>query len=65
MELTAIISPASEGGFTSWNPETGSSSQGDTRDEALANLVEATTLYLEEFPLSGRPRTVVTTFRIN
>ena len=65
MELTAIISPASEGGFTSWNPETGSSSQGDTRDEALTNLIEATTLYLEEFPLSGLPRTVVTTFRIN
>ena len=65
MELTAIISPAIEGGFTSWNPETGSASQGETQDEALTNLIEATTLYLEEFPLGGMPRTAVTTFRMN
>ncbi|MFM7095575.1 MAG: type II toxin-antitoxin system HicB family antitoxin [Actinomycetota bacterium] len=65
MELTAIISPANEGGFTSWNPETGSASQGETQDEALTNLIDATTLYLEEFPLSDMPRTAVTTFRIN
>jgi predicted RNase H-like HicB family nuclease len=32
------------------NPETGTTTQGDTVDEALANLKEATALYLEEFP---------------
>jgi predicted RNase H-like HicB family nuclease len=64
MELTAIISPANEGGFTSWNPETGSSSQGDTRDEALVNLIEATTLFLEEFPLRKPSRSIVTSFRV-
>jgi predicted RNase H-like HicB family nuclease len=31
-------------------PEAGTVSQGSTIDEALANLKEATELYLEEFP---------------
>ena len=31
-------------------PEVGTASQGDTIAEALANLKEATTLYLEAFP---------------
>ena len=30
-------------------PEVGTASQGDTIEEALANLKEATELYLEEF----------------
>ena len=33
-------------------PEVGTVSQGFTIDEAVANLKEATELYLEEFPLS-------------
>ena len=32
-------------------PEVGTESQGETVEEALANLKEATELYLEEFPL--------------
>ncbi len=32
-------------------PDIGTASQGDTIEEALANLKEATELYLEEFPL--------------
>jgi predicted RNase H-like HicB family nuclease len=32
-------------------PEVGTASQGQTLEEALANLKEATELYLEEFPL--------------
>ena len=35
-------------------PEVGTASQGDTLEEALANLKEATELYLEEFPLQRR-----------
>lgn len=31
-------------------PEVGAVSQGETIDEALANLKEATELYLDEFP---------------
>lgn len=32
-------------------PEVDTASQGDTIEEAIANLKEATELYLEEFPL--------------
>ncbi len=42
-------------------PEVGTASQGDTIEEALANLKEATTLYLEEFPLPKVTRRLVTT----
>ncbi|NIO68567.1 MAG: type II toxin-antitoxin system HicB family antitoxin [Anaerolineae bacterium] len=34
-------------------PEVGTVSQGYTIEEAVANLKEATELYLEEFPLSA------------
>jgi predicted RNase H-like HicB family nuclease len=66
MELTAVLTPAPEGGFVALNPETGSTSQGETIEEAVANLREATTLYLEEFPLpaSAGGRAVVTTFAV-
>jgi len=46
------------------NPETGTASQGETQAEALANLAEATELFLEEFPLTSSQRAVVTTFRV-
>lgn len=39
-------------------------SEGETQAEALSNLAEATSLYLEEFPLPLGERPVVTTFRI-
>ena len=66
MEFTAVLTPAEEGGFVALNPETGTTTQGDTIEEAVANLREATTLYLAEFPLasSGRGHPVVTTFTI-
>jgi len=35
-------------------PEVGTVSQGYTIEEALANLKEATELYLEEFPLKEK-----------
>ena len=50
MELTAILTPAPEGGYIASNPETGTTTQGETVEEALYNLREATELYLEEFP---------------
>jgi len=34
-------------------PEVGTVSQGYTVEEAIANLREATELYLEEFPITG------------
>lgn len=64
MEMTAVLIPAPEGGFVALNPETGSTSQGDTVEEAVANLREATELYLEEFPLSQAGRPFLTTFEV-
>ncbi len=43
-------------------PEVGTVSQGATVEEALANLKEATELYLEEFPLPETSRPLMTTF---
>jgi len=43
-------------------PEVGTASQGSTIEEALANLKEATELYLEEFPLPDVGRPLLTTF---
>ena len=43
-------------------PEVGTVSQGTTIEEALANLQEATELYLEEFPASVVSRALLTTF---
>ena len=43
-------------------PEVGTVSQGSTVEEAIANLREATELYLEEFPLPETRRTLLTTF---
>ena len=37
-------------------PEVGTVSQGTSIEEALANLSEATELYLEELPLPSQPR---------
>ncbi|MBE7537617.1 MAG: type II toxin-antitoxin system HicB family antitoxin [Opitutaceae bacterium] len=64
MTLSAVLSPAEEGGFVALNPETGTTTQGETIEEALANLREATELYLEEFPLSKGGRTLLTTFEV-
>ena len=64
MEMTAVLTPAEEGGFTALNPETGTTTQGDTVEEAIANLREATTLYLSEFPLPAHGHPLVTMFTV-
>lgn len=43
-------------------PEVGTVSQGYTIEEAIANLREATELYLEEFPLTEVTKPLMTTF---
>ena len=64
MTLTAVLTPASEGGYVALNPETGSTTQGETVDEALANLKEATELYLEEFPIVASGSSLFTTIEV-
>jgi predicted RNase H-like HicB family nuclease len=43
-------------------PEVGTVSQGETVETAVANLKEATELYLEEFPPENPGRPLVTVF---
>ena len=63
MQLTAIIYPDSD---TDWLvaecPEIGTASQGKTEAEALANLREATELYLESFPQTVKRTTAIRSF---
>jgi len=52
-------------GYSAYNPETGTTMQGESIEEALDNLREATALYLEEFPIfesTGAP--ILTTIQI-
>ena len=44
--------------------ETGTASQGETVEKAVANLKEATVLYLEEFPLKSGSHPILTTFEV-
>ncbi|HEV7672218.1 MAG TPA: type II toxin-antitoxin system HicB family antitoxin [Thermoanaerobaculia bacterium] len=62
MQLTAVLTHAEEGGFIALNPETGTTTQGESIEEALENLKEATTLYLLEFPLASSLPPLVTSF---
>ncbi|MCC6851058.1 MAG: type II toxin-antitoxin system HicB family antitoxin [Comamonadaceae bacterium] len=64
MELIAVLTSAEEGGFIALNPETGTTTQDETIEEAVANLREAIALYLSEFPLNKVGHPVVTTFTI-
>jgi predicted RNase H-like HicB family nuclease len=64
MTLTAVLTLDPDGGYIALNPETGTTTQGDSVPEALANLKEATELYLEEFPLETTSPALMTTFEV-
>jgi predicted RNase H-like HicB family nuclease len=65
MTLTAIIYPDSETDLlVAECPEIGTASQGHTEDEALANLREATELYIEAFPRVLKKSAAVRTFEL-
>ena len=64
MELTAVLTPAEEGGYVALNPETGTTTQGETVEQAVENLKQATALYLSEFPLPASGHPVVTMFSL-
>jgi len=50
--------------FVAECPEVGTVSQGKTKRKALANLKEATELYLEEFPLRKKVTIIKETFNV-
>ena len=64
MQATAVLTPAEEGGFVAFNPETGTTTQGETIEDALANLREAVELFIEEFPIKILGASFVTTFSV-
>ncbi len=64
MTLTAVLTPDPDGGYVAFNPETGTTTQGDSISDAVANLKEATELYLEEFPIRSTTPSLLTTFEI-
>ena len=50
--------------FVAECPEIGTASQGNSVEEAVSNLKEATELYLEEFPIAEREKPIITVFEI-
>jgi predicted RNase H-like HicB family nuclease len=65
MTLTAVIYPSGQNDWlVAHNPETGTMTQGKSFDEALANLKEATELYLSEFPVGTKGGAILTTFQV-
>ncbi len=64
MQLSAVLTPAEEGGYIAHNPETLTTSDGETIEEALANLKEAVELYLEDSPLRVRGNVILTTLSV-
>jgi len=63
MSFSAIIHKE-EDMYVAECPEVGTVSQGKTIEEALKNLKEATELYLEEFPLKGSEKPIMTVFEV-
>ena len=57
MRLTAIIMAVPKGGYVAQNPETGTTTQGETIAKAIANRKDATKLYLQKFPLASMGQT--------
>ena len=48
MKVKVVLEPSDEGGFTVYVPSLpGCISEGETQDEAMANIREAIELYLE------------------
>jgi predicted RNase H-like HicB family nuclease len=63
MKLSAVIHQEGDW-YIANNPETGTTTQGRTFDEALRNLREATELYLEEFTVEESAPAILTTFEV-
>ena len=61
--LTAVIHREDDW-YVAECPEVSTVSRGETIEEAVQNLKEATELYLEEFPLTNVPRSLLTTFEV-
>jgi predicted RNase H-like HicB family nuclease len=65
MQVSAVLTPAEEGGYVAFNPETGTTTQGETIEEALANLKQAVELFLEVEPFRVGGPPILTMLTIN
>lgn len=65
MQVTAILTPAKEGGYVGHNPETGTVSQGETVEQTLLNLREAVELYLQTSAVTFYGAPLVTTIEVS
>lgn len=63
MIFTAIIHKEQEL-YVAECPEVGTASQGDSIEDALRNLQEATEVYLEEFPIKVPAHPLITAFEV-
>jgi predicted RNase H-like HicB family nuclease len=55
-KFTAVLEPETDGGFSVYIPGLpGCNSQGNTREEAIANIREALSLYLEHLDANDQP----------
>lgn len=62
MNIQIVLEPSGEGGYTVYIPSLpGCVSEGETREEALANIKEAMELYLE--PVGADSRFILTSNR--
>ncbi len=64
-KMLTVVIQKDEDMFVAECPEVGTVSQGKTIEEAVANLKEATELYLEDFPLEEKNKPVVTFFEVS
>jgi predicted RNase H-like HicB family nuclease len=66
LHFTAVIYPDADSDWlVARNPETGTTTRGKTFEAALANLKEATQLFLSEFPQATKGRAILTTFEVS
>lgn len=64
MKTFSAVIQKEEDMYVATCPEVGTASQGKTVEEAIANLKEATELYLEEFSLEENSHPILTTFEV-
>jgi predicted RNase H-like HicB family nuclease len=63
--LSADLMPDKDGGYVAQNPETGTTTQGETMKESLENLRKAIELPLEEFPFDPPGKSFLTTIDVS
>lgn len=64
MEIFTAVIHKEEDMYIAECPEVGTISQGKTIDDSVKNLKESTELYLEEFPLKLKAKSLMTTFEV-